>query len=576
MLVYGDRAAIAAPRLRLREITAVLRAVEAAGPGPARHDLLTRAFLDAAGLLQGVADAELEARGVDDLSPAQEAAQALVLMLARKLTTSAWSGFAAVGPGVSPELMALAVLPLPDPLHIRTPEGFAHYAVFPEAYLKAAAEHPWPATPLVIGLRSIGAALAALVAAVTGARDVLTLRPAGHPFRRELRVSDQIRARLAAHEGPFAIVDEGPGLSGSSFGAAADLLEALGVAEERLVFLPGHHGDLGPQAQPRHRARWARAARRVATFEDLIAETPLPDWFADLTGPITRIEDLSGGAWRQAAAFEEAPPAHPALERLKFRLHTASGQWLAKFAGLGVIGEDKLDHARALHRAGFTPEPLALRRGFLLERWEEAGPIGQVARERLVDQLARYLAFRAGAFPAPAQAGASRAELLEMVHANAAESLGEVGAGLTRRLERLAGVAPGGRPVHVDARLHPWEWRLTPDDLLLKTDALDHSTAHDLVGCQDIAWDVAGAAAEFALTAGEIARLCEAVEGETGEAPSPALLAFHMICYPAFQAGLWRMAQAAAPPAEQPRLAAQADRYVRRLAKLAEEAESAD
>lgn len=576
MLVYGDRAMTVAPRWVLRQVTATLRSAEDSPPGPRRHDLLTWAFLDAAGLLQGVADAELQQRGMDDLSPAQDAAMSLLLMIARKLTASAWSGFKAIGPGVSPELIELATQPLPERVTIRTPEGFAFYAVFPEAYLKAAAEHPWPATPLVIGLRSIGAGLAALVAAATGARTVLTLRPFGPPFRREIRASTQIRALIAAHEGPFAIVDEGPGLSGSSFGATADLLESLGVAEDRIVFLPSHAGDLGPQADPRHRARWARAARPVATFDDLVVEAPLAGWFEDLTGPIQRIEDLSGGAWRRAPQFRRAPPAHPMQERRKFLLHTASGRWLARFAGLGWLGESKLDRAKALHSAGFTPEPLALRRGFLLERWEEAAAPEALPRDRLVAQLGAYLGFRAVAFPAEPHEGASREALAEMAEVNLREALGQpAAAGLLRALSRLIG-APETQRAHVDARLHPWEWLLTPDGLILKADAHDHSMAHDLVGAQEIAWDIAGAKLEFELTPDEFGRVREAVCDATGERSHPAALLFFEICYAAFQAGYWRMAEASSAPAERRRQAAQAKRYVRQLGKLAQAAESSD
>ena len=576
MLVHGDRDATAAPRQVLRSITAALNTVEHCEPGPRRHDLLTSAFLETAGLLQGIADAEMQGRGFDELSPAQDAAMALTLMLARKLTASAWSGFAAIGSGVTPELMELAIQQLPERVTIFTPRAFALDAVYPEAYLKAAAEHPWPAPPLVIGLRSAGAALGALVAAAPGARTVVTLRATGPASQRELHASSQIRALLTAHQGPFAIVDEGSAAAGGSFEATADLLASLGVSSDRIVFLPSQLGGLGPAVDLRHRTRWASAARAVATFEDLVGETPLADWFSDLTGQVARVDNLSGGAWRAAGRFAETPPAYPARERLKFRLHSASGQWLARFAGLGVIGEAKLDRAIALHRAGFTPEPLALRRGFLLERWEETGAPGPLPRQRFVEQLGAYLGFRAMAFPAEDHEGASREVLAEMAQANIREALGpDTARGLLRVLPRLVS-APAGQRVHVDGRLHVWEWLRTPDDLILKADALDHSASHDLVGAQEIDWDIAGAKLEFDLTAHELARVRDAVRDATGERPHPAALLFFEICYAAFQAGCWRTALAYAPAAEATRLATQAARYEERLGLLAQAAESSE
>jgi len=574
MLAYGDRARLAAPRKALRALTATLKAAEEAGAGVARHDRLTDAFLQASGLAQALIDAEFEQRGYDDFSPVQEASANLLLVLAKKLAASAWSGYAASGPPVALELMALALQPAPDRVAVKTPEGYAFYAVYPEAYLKAAIEHRWESPPLVIGLRSIGTGLAALVAAAANARTFYTVRPVGEPFRRRLAVSEALRQLFAAHEGPFAIVDEGPGLSGSSFGAVADLLEELGVARERIVFLPSHAGDLGPEAAPEHRARWASAQRPVATFRDLQAEEPLEHWFADLMPPIDRVEDLSGGAWRKDLPAKAWPPANPAQERLKFRLRTATGAWLAKFAGLGAIGEAKFERAQSLHRAGFTAEPLALRRGFLLEQWEpgETG-VGE-DRAELVQHLGRYLGFRASAFPAEADEGAALPQLAEMARVNVAELLGDEAARAIA--PRLAWPDGAVRPVHVDGRLHPWEWRVSPDGLLLKTDALDHSAAHDLVGCQDIAWDVAGAAVEFDLSPDEIDQVCAGIEAVCGEAVDRRLLGFYAVCYPAFQAALWRYAEAAAGPDEQARIRAHAARYARRLAALATGGESPD
>jgi hypothetical protein len=94
------------------------------------------------------------------------------------------------------------------------------------------------------------------------------------------------------------------------------------------------------------------------------------------------------------------------------------------------------------------------------------------------------------------------------------------------------------RPVHVDGRLHAWEWLVTPAGDLLKIDAVDHSCGHDLVGCQDIAWDVAGAELELGLSPAETERLAQRL------GVAPGLLAIHRACYPAFQLGLWSFAPA--------------------------------
>jgi len=52
--------------------------------------------------------------------------------------------------------------------------------------------------------------------------------------------------------------------------------------------------------------------------------------------------------------------------------------------------------------------------------------------------------------------------------------------------------------------MHAWEW-VVVDGTFVKTDAVDHHAAHDLVGCQDLAWDIAGASHELGLELDELA-----------------------------------------------------------------------
>ncbi|MFL5296904.1 MAG: hypothetical protein ACJ798_11040 [Phenylobacterium sp.] len=562
MLVYGDHASTIEVAAALGGVAAALSEAQCASR-PHRHEHLTRAFIDASGVAQGLIDAEFDARGADDLSPLHAAAMAMLAVLARGL-----AGGTAPGREI---LAGLTALTLPRTVTVRTPEGYAFYAVYPEAYAQSAAAWPWRAPPLVIGVRSIGTGLAAAVGAAAGAATVLTVRPTGHPFARTLRLTPALRELIAAHRGPFAVADEGPGLSGSSFGCVADLLEDLGVEPERIVFFPSHGNDVGARASPRHRARWRQAQRPVRTLDDLLREQPIGAWFGDVVGEVERVEDLSAGAWREALSADacDPPPADPLRERRKFRLSSPRGQYIARFAGLGATGEAKLAPAKALHAAGFAPEPLALRRGFLLQGWEAGDPLppGPPPPD-FVEHLGRYLAFRARDLPAGSDQGASVEALTEMACANARELLGErQGAELAQRLQELA---PGeiGRRVHVDGRLHRWEWLRRPDRSYSKLDALDHSQAHDLIGCQDIAWDVAGAAAEFDLAPGEVAQIIATIE-RARVAVAAESLAFFGACYAAFQGGLWAMAEAAAPPAEQAAVARHRRRYRERLSALA-------
>ena len=573
MLVYGDAARTEPGAAVLDRIAAGLATLAQEAPGLARHGRLVALFIEAAMLAQGLADRDFEARASDRRTPAGEAATALVLALAARVAVSWRGGFGEGGPAPVAEIAAVRAAMPEGALSLRQPEGYAFYALYPEQVLEAASRLPagdWR----VVGIRSIGTGLAALAAVALGAPPPLTVRPVGHPFRRTLALDEGLRRELAGHAGPFAIVDEGPGLSGSSFGAVADTLEALGVARERIAFLPGHGGDLGPEASDTHRARWREARRPVADFGALFLdgapERRLATWFADIAGPaIAPLEEVSGGRWRALRYASEAdwPAADPQNERRKYLLTTAGGRYLLKFSGLGLGEAETFALARRLHAAGFTPEPLALRHGVLAERWVDAAPLRPAEMgERFVAHLGRYLAFRR-TLPGRPEGGADPRLLLTMMTRNAGLALGEDAAKALDRAwaPRLARLAAAANPVAIDGRLDDAEWLVRDDGRFLKADALDHHAAHDLVGCQDIAWDVAGAITEFGLAPREAETLCRQVGGV-----DPDLLALHRRAYPAFRLGAATQAASSAgwDPAEAQRLEARAAGYARALAAL--------
>jgi len=512
LIVYGDHPRPTTLAALDADAAARLDAARTAPPRLARHTALVAAFLAAAEAARARADADLERVGHDRRTLEGDVAMAALVRLARALRVSWRSRFRRTPvPRVEP--------PAHDPTPVTTKpvEGFAFYALYPEAVLDAL-DDASGRDLAIVGLRGIGTALAALAAAAARTRRLpITVRPIGYPFARTLSV-DPALARDFATARAALVADEGPGLSGSSIAAAVEWLGQAGVSKARVHLLTSHAGPPGAMATPVNYALFAACPRHVASFAASIAPR-LPGWVADLLGePITAWRDISGGAWADATT-----PVDPPRERLKFVATTASGRYLVKFAGLGAVGEAKLARAHALK--GWVPPPIGLAHGFLVERWIERGP----SAPPTAAEVGNYLAARSRLPHGP---GADLATLIAMARANIDEALGPDAAvafdARTAGYERLP-----TRPVATDNRLHAWEWVRDADGRLYKTDALDHCEAHDLIGHQDIAWDVAGAAIELGVDPAPLARACGA---------DTRLVALYLLLYRAFQLGLWTMA----------------------------------
>jgi hypothetical protein len=494
MLVFGDHREIADPRERLRHVAGELARAAAMPAGIDRHAKLVGALIEAGQLQQGVED---QAGSCEELSE-------FVYRLAYCVMRSWDSGFAETG--------ALPPVPfpaLPERVELKLPEGFAYYAVYPEAYIAAARRLKLNGPAVVIGIRSIGTTLGAVVAAALGAPHPVPVRPFGDPFARKVKLPDH----ALTDDAHYVIVDEGPGLSGSSFGAVADWLQDRGVPLERIAFLPSHGGDLGPNASDAHRARWQAAQRVPAEFDAMFLSARF--------GPLEQFS--TGDPW----------------ERLKFFGRLDGAKVLLKFAGLGATGDRKLEMASALYGAGLSPEPFGLVHGFLVERWRDDA-LRLAAEDKPIDEIGHYIGTRAKLFPAGAGSGASIEDLAEMCRRNLSLVFG---AGAARAPDRWS--APLRtlqlERVRTDDKLDREEWLRLPDGVLLKTDALDHHCAHDLIGCQDLAWDVAGAIVEFALDPDDAARLVEMTERAVGRSINRDLLAFYRPAYCCFRVGQARL-----------------------------------
>lgn len=421
---------------------------------------------------------------------------------AGRLLVSSWRGrrdrLPAECAALARRVAAVRVLPLPARCCIADPEGYAQYGVWPEAYAAATlrlVRALRPARAVCLGLRSIGTSLSAVVAATLEAEGCPvvshTLRPRGHPFARRPALGAALAARMRqeADRAHFLIVDEGPGLSGSSFGGVAEALSRLGVPDERIVLLPSWETDGRGLKSEVARRSWARHPRFVSTFGPI---WPAPAPPAEIA--TAELTDYSAGRWRAhlLPAGRPWPAAHPQHERRKA---VAGGRWIA-FAGLGRFGARTLDRQAALAEAGFSPRPFGLDQGMLVREMVRGAPLAaDEVDSAILLRVADYLAYRHRYHRAD---GDDRGELGQMLLAN----VGEAGGGELARLARrrlhgsdFPGDAP---PIALDARMQPHEW-LRTDNGLLKVDATDHHADHFYPGAGDIAWDLAGAMVELEL-----------------------------------------------------------------------------
>ncbi len=479
---------------------------------------------------------------------------------------------------------------------MKLPEGYAFYNLTPEQYAEAArrwlAEHKNNASQdvLVVGVRSIGTSLSALVKAVLEADgrrvERVTVRPTGHPYERCAAIPP-----LAALRPDWAlVVDEGPGKSGSSMAAVAQALADGGMEPSRLCFFPGHGGEPGEEGLEAVRRWWARTPRFVVSPGELrwgghlLTEHLAAQTQALVGGDalVLRVEDFGGGLWRRFVYADAAewPAACAAFERPKVRCVLGDGTAvLWTYAGLacgpqGGQADTAFGRQQARARDGWAAAPLATAFGFVALPWV-CGQLltAQDAQDSSVmAHLGRYIASVAGS-PLDGDARAQAvARLAEMLYWNVWEALGEDAASRTTRWSEAAAAWQSRHSTRTygDGRMAPHKWVRTKSGALVKTDSGGHDADHTRVGRQSAAWDVAGALVEWGLSEDAARPLLEAYGDAGGDLVSGDVLAFYRLAYAAFRMGQCALCadMAAHDPQEQARLRAATERYqaeVRRL-----------
>jgi hypothetical protein len=372
---------------------------------------------------------------------------------------------------------------------LKIPEGFAFYALYPEQYCAAAlhylADHGRPSGIVhVLGLRSIGTTLSAAVSAVLRAAGVehrrATVRPQGHPFARRVELESH------GHADAALIVDEGPGLSGSSFYAAARALEANGISLERQALFSAHGAPPGAKASDEVREFWQRARRYVAAEHESavspdgsLLETLAGELERRFGGPVASLRDISGGAWRTVACADRAawPAAYPAFERPKLLAELRDGRRLfLKFYGQVLCPNSDTELARwsdraAEQRIAEDGTRVARSHGYLVRPWCE-GQIASRSDENPARpaQLAAFLAAR----PWRRQ--------------RAAENIADAYFGCS-------------------GRLGPENWLRSRHAGPRKLPETLHGYDHSAIDAQPLGWDIAGAIVEWDLSHSEIANM---------------------------------------------------------------------
>lgn len=477
-----------------------------AAHGEAQRRLAVEALVLAGELEAALADAG--APGVPTIAALTDALASISLGGTLALTAAA------------AEVRAVAV---PDLVAMSPPEGFAYYALAPEAYAYAALDLAADDV-LVVGIRSIGTTLSAVVRAALLARGVraerITVRPTGHPFSRHVESFARPRDGVTV-----LVVDEGPGLSGSTLLATAEAAVRAGVPPDRVVILCSRPVDPS-------RLVATDAARRWRTFRTIVAP-------ANVRAPAGGI-DLSDGAWRCLHyADHDAWPASYG-ERPKFLIDE---RHLLKFEGLGSSGAAARSRAMALAAERIAPPATDTGDGWVAYPWA-----GRPLDSRNVDaSLIEHL-------------GTVCARRRELFTSTEATDLGPV---IAKNAAVLLDI-PSLPPIHldvtratiVDGRMAPHEWIRDDRGTVLKTDAVAHGDDHFFPGPTDIA----GAIIEWQLDARSCACLLDVYRRRSGDDVDPRLgrwLFAYAICRAAYLAFA----------AEMVRGSAEEGRFTRELAR---------
>jgi len=507
-------------RLPAGELVAALRHELRSLAWRTEPDGLSSLLLRAGELECGLCDASIPAVTCEQASRLTDlfAAAALVCDASR----DSYDGGSLVGTA----LPILEEISCAQILGVSSPEGFAYYALHPLDYADLITRlNITAASALVVGIRSIGTTLSAVVATRLRELDVaamrITVRPTGHPYDRvcefdaaQLR---EIAVNVAANA-EFIICDEGPGRSGSSLLSVAEAMETAGVPHSRIRILCSHQPDVGSLCARDATRRWSSYRSAHAGMTQRL--------------PADAARRLGTDGWRRSHLLRQNdwPAIWPKFERLTYA--SAHAGILLTFEGHGHYGAAVRGRNQALSDAGFSLPYLGHEGGF----GKHVAVRETVARQKdltpqLLVHMAEYSGWRAQQF---AVRDVGESDMETMVRVNFEREFHVALDGLTLPVER---------PTVCDARMMPQAWLQTEDGRWLKLDAALYGDDHFFPGPCDIAWDLAGIIVEWELNRSARELLLARYRQASGEDASNRMQAYEL-AYATFRMAWSRMAAA--------------------------------
>jgi hypothetical protein len=433
---------------------------------------------------------------------------------------------------------------LPALIPLCIPEGFVYYGLYPETYIQAAdifLSEIKPESVVIVGIRTIGTQLSALVAARMEKYrckvDSFTVRTKGHPFSRYIEFSEQQKQRLSKNDSTWVIVvDEGPGLSGSTICGTLLKINECGVPRERTVVFPSWIPDGKLFISAIARSIWGDYKKYLGSFDEMwIRNGRLEKQFDK------RIyREISCGMWRSYLMRNEDsfPAVHPNHERRKFILcnNEQESFSIAKFAGLGRYGEIVANRGCLLALTGLTPAIHKFTDGFIEMDFIEGGLVVPGEPDnKLLETVARYCTFLK--VNCAAEPTTTYSSIMEMIRVNVGEGLGSQWLGKVDILEKLySSSIYEDRVVDIDGRMFPHKWVKTASGYV-KIDHLEHHADEFFHGPQNIAWDLAGFSVEFELSQKKRDILVQLYIQYSNDYSIIEVLPFFIIAYLSFRLG---------------------------------------